>query len=93
MRVFSSGAYMAKFRISFNLNGNQITYNSGDFPAQKSRELDIPVGACCVNVVAENLVFISTWKTVFRVYFESPEDKCFRMGGTTLNPNWREENC
>ncbi len=61
--VYNSGGYVARFSVSFNLNGNRITYNSGDFPAAQGRTLEIPYGTL-KNTINSNAFY--TFFTFFR---------------------------
>ncbi len=91
--VRNSGAYVARFSVSYNLDGRQVIYNSGDFPVAQSRTLQIPLNACCGRLRIENLVFIAIWRDVTSFDFTLPYFKCFSIGGTTFNPSWAENGC
>lgn len=94
INVRNSGAYMARYWITFNLNGQQLTYSTDSFAAGQSRILQLPVNSCCARLTVQNLIFISTWRDVFSVDINLPMgQRCFSVWGTTLIPYWGEEGC
>jgi hypothetical protein len=94
INVRNSGAYMARYWITFSLNGQQSTYSTDSFPAGQSRLLQFPNGSTSRRLTVQNLVFIATWRDVFGVDISLPMGKrCFSVWGTTLIPYWGEEDC
>ncbi|MBW7885117.1 MAG: PASTA domain-containing protein [Caldilineaceae bacterium] len=87
--VHNQGAYVARFRVEYTMNGQKVD-RSPDFTAGTNQTLGLPSEAENIRVVVEEAVFINTWTTIFAQSFQFPVTKCYVIGGTTLSPNWRE---
>lgn len=90
--VENRGAYIAKFRVSYKLNEEDVTVNSGKFTAGFSRAMSIPAKATDIVVLTEEDTGFG-WKTVFRYTSAAPEVKCWKIWGTTLFPRYGEIGC
>ncbi|MTK09157.1 MAG: hypothetical protein F8N38_19000 [Hungatella sp.] len=88
--VRNTGGYVAKFKITFTLNGQRIEKESGDFTAGVNKQLDIPAGSTDIQVEAMAAWFIGSWSSIFTVGFNAPVRKSYEVYGTTLNTKWKE---
>lgn len=88
--VRNTGGYVAKFKVTFTLNGQRIVKESGNFTAGVNKQLDIPAGSTDIQVEALAEWFISSWSTIFTVGFDAPVRKNYEVYGTTLNTKWKE---
>ena len=82
--VKNDGAYGARFRVDFELNGAHTSYNTGMIVNGSSRTIKLPVGASNPRLVAEVAVFIGWWNEIFSVSWQAPGKYCFRVWGSTL---------
>ncbi|SHJ93708.1 Thiol-activated cytolysin [Hathewaya proteolytica DSM 3090] len=88
--VRNNGGYVARFSVKFNLNGQVITKDSGDFTLGVNKSIDIPAEATEIHLKVEEAWFIKSWSTIFTKDFGTPVNKSYEISGTTLNPKWKE---
>lgn len=88
--VRNTGGYIAKFKVTFTLNGQRIVKESGSFTAGVNKQVEIPAGSTDIQVEALAEWFISSWTTIFTVGFDTPVRKNYEVYGTTLNTKWKE---
>lgn len=88
--VRNTGGYVAKFKVTFTLNGQRIEKDSGNFTAGVNKQLDIPSGSTDIQVEALAAWFIGSWSSIFTVGFDAPVRKSYEVYGTTLNTKWKE---
>ncbi len=89
--VRNTGGYVAKFTLSYKLNGQEISTTTDGFTAGVNKHIDVPVGATDIHLVVLEAWFIASWSTIFSQTFAEPVDKKYVVSGTTLNPSWHEE--
>jgi thiol-activated cytolysin len=95
-----SGAYVAKFEVDWvepdergNYTQNKV-WESGEKTAGYSEQLDLPGDAQGVRLrawAATGLVW-DPWGQIIDVTLDGPDNKCYRVTGTTLNRSW-DNNC
>ncbi|MDR2438621.1 MAG: hypothetical protein LBE12_04515 [Planctomycetaceae bacterium] len=88
--VRNTGGYVARFSVSFNLDGKSVTSDSGEFTCGVNKSVMIPAAATDIHLKVEEAWFINSWSTIFTKDYSSPVSKSFEIGGTTLNPTWKE---
>ncbi|XP_044020577.1 uncharacterized protein LOC122860715 [Aphidius gifuensis] len=91
--VKNGGGYVALFSVEYTKDGKRQSAESGDFTAGVSKTIQIPDGARDVFVKAEVYWFIASRAVIFTKHYDGPEQKCFKVWGTTLNTAWDERNC
>lgn len=91
--IRNTGGYVAKFSITYDYQGKEVTKSSGKFSAGVNKTLEIPEGATNIYLKVEEYWFISSTTTIFTKKFPAPVTKCYKIWGTTLNPKWEETDC
>ncbi|MDR2643229.1 MAG: hypothetical protein LBC74_10585 [Planctomycetaceae bacterium] len=88
--VRNNGGYVSRFSVSFKLDGKDITVGSGEFTCGVNKSVAIPAAATDIYLKVEEAWFINSWSTIFTKNYSAPLTKSFEIGGTTLNPTWKE---
>ncbi len=88
--IENEGGYVAKFDVSFTLNGERVTRDSGNFTLGVTKVIDIPADATDVVLHAWDAWFIKSWKEIFSKHFDGPVCKKYKLLGTTLGPDYKE---
>lgn len=91
--IRNEGAYLANFSVSYKLQGQNLSQDSGKFILAESRSIALPKGATDIYLKVELLSFINSWITLFTQSFPKPITKCYRIWGTMLNPQCDEITC
>ena len=91
--VLNNGGYVAKFTLSYNLNGQQKYEDSGDFTLGFTKEIRIPDGATNVVASVQEYWFYNALTTIFTESFDGPVRKCYKIWGTTLSPQYGSIDC
>ena len=95
-----AGAYVAKFQVTWvdaDAQGNYIQnkdWESGNQTAGYTHQADLPGDAQGVRLqawAATGLVW-DPWGEILNVSLDGPDNKCYRVTGTTLNRSW-DNNC
>jgi hypothetical protein len=63
--LLNRGNYVARYKLSYNLNGNTKTFNSGDITIGKKMAFTIPTGANNIQIVGELYTGVFNQKKVF----------------------------
>jgi len=94
--IMHRGAYVAWFYVYYDLDGVPMSWYSGKYTAGFSRAVDIPAKATNIVVLAREDTGVGN-KTIFRYPgsggMPKPEVKCWKVGGTTLFPNYSSITC
>lgn len=93
LSVYNSGGYVATFSVSYNLNGQSQSEDSGDFTLGVTKSVNIPDGASNVYLKVEEYWFPGQKTTIFTKSFDGPVQQCFKIWGTTLNPSYDSISC
>lgn len=88
--IENRGAYVAKFTVSFDLEGKRVTCESDNFTAGVTKSIEIPAGATNIQLCAMDAWFIGQWNDIFTKAFKGPVMKKYRISGTTLNTSYEE---
>lgn len=80
------GGYVAKFDVSWTVNGKAKSYSSGNKTLGWYVKLSIPRQAKNVRVHAQAKVFIGTWRDIYKGALRSGSYTAY---GTTLNRKWK----
>lgn len=91
--VRNAGNYVAVFTVNYNLNEELKFESSGDFRSGTNKKIEIPEAATNIYVKAQEYWFIGSKTIIFTRSYPGPVQKCFKIGGTTPNPSYAEENC
>jgi thiol-activated cytolysin len=95
-----AGAYVAKFQVTWVEADSQGNYTqnkdweSGNQTAGYTHQVDLPGDAQGVRLhawAATGLVW-DPWGEILNVSLDGPDNKCYRVTGTTLNRSW-DNNC
>jgi len=90
--VRNEGGDVARFSVSYTLNGQSFTKDSGNFTLGVNASIAIPAGATDIHVKVEEMWGYG-WSTIFTKNFDAPGTKCYKIYGTTLDPKWEETAC
>ncbi|MBP5385595.1 MAG: hypothetical protein J6Y57_11585 [Lachnospiraceae bacterium] len=90
--IENRGAYVAKFTLTYTLNGKRMTDESDSFTAGVTKSIEIPAGSSDIHLCVQEAWFISSWSEIFSKVFETPVSKKYRISGTTLNTSYEEIN-
>ena len=88
--IENRGAYVAKFTVSYDLDGKRITKETDNFTSGVTKSIEIPAGATAISLCAMDAWFIGQWNDIFAKTFEEPVVKKYRVSGTTLNTAFEE---
>lgn len=88
--ISNSGGYVAKFTLSYSLDGKRYSKESDNFTSGITKSMEIPAGATNVVVTALAAWFIASWNEIFSKKFDGPVVKKYRVSGTTLNTSYEE---
>ena len=90
--VRNEGGYVARFTLTYNLDGHEFTQESGDITLGVNKSAWIPAGATEIQLkVEENIGW--AWSTIFTKSYATPTTACFKVWGTTLFPAWAAISC
>lgn len=87
--IRSEAGYVARFGVSYKLDGKSYSKSSGDFSAGLNREVTVPAGATSIKLTVERVIWWppTTWELSFTETFDKLEEKrCYKIWGTTLVP-------
>lgn len=87
----NQGGYIARYTLTYVVNGQAKTMETGNLTLGFNRRFDIPSNATNIKVKGEGQTGLA-WKTTFEKSFNSPPNQCFKSFGTTLNQLW-DNNC
>ncbi len=90
VKIANSGAYVAKFKITYVLKGSYKSWNSGSKTAGWSDTITLPVGATAVKVTAQAHTGLS-WKNIFSAPI-STQYVCYKVSGTTFSTSYSKCN-
>ncbi|MGE3799803.1 MAG: hypothetical protein AB7H80_02165 [Candidatus Kapaibacterium sp.] len=93
IRVKNTGGFVARFCVTYQLNGREITQDSGDFTAGISKAIYLPPDATQIYVQIQEEYFINSWSTVETLNFATPVEKCYEIYGSTLDAHVKEIDC
>ncbi len=88
--VRNEGGYIARFSVSYKIDGKENTTSSGSFTLGVSKSIEIPANATDIRVKIEDEWFPKQWTTVAVRNYDAPVSKKFVIAGTTLNPTVKE---
>ncbi len=88
--IENEGAFVAKFDVSYTINGQRITEESGYFTTGVTKVIDIPAGATDIVLRAWEEWFIKSWREIFSAHFDGPVCKKYKIYGMNLNPKYEE---
>lgn len=89
--IRNDGGYVMKFTITFELNGQTQTKNSGSYPIGKTEHIEIPAEAKNIKLKAELFTgWLSDTKVIFEKTYSKPELKCYKVWGTVFNASFGE---
>jgi hypothetical protein len=87
--VRNTGGYVARFKITFLLNGKVETHTSARINIHQSRSLNIPDNSTNVNLIVEYLLI--SWRNILRIPIQMPSGaRSFHVWGTTSRRRWAE---
>lgn len=90
--VRCEGGYVARFTLSYMLNGHDFSKHSGDISLGVNKSESIPSGATNIHLKVEEMWGFG-WSTIFTKNYDSPATQCFKVYGTTLSPKYAEISC
>ena len=87
--IKNKGAYVAKFKVSYTVDGQRLVKESGNFTAGVNKQIDIPANASDIHIEALAAWFICSWSTIFTEVYKEPIRIVYEISGTTLNTSWK----
>lgn len=91
VKFFNESGYVAKFTVSYTLNGERIETESGNLALGERKTMKIPTKATNIKIKGEGSTVVS-WTTIFEKTYSSPPNKCFKVYATIFDPKWNN-NC
>ena len=88
--IENRGAYVAKFTVSYDLNGKRITNETDNYTSGVTKSVEVPADAVNIQLCAMDAWFFGQWNDIFSKTFEKPVNKKYRISGTTLNTSFEE---
>ncbi len=88
--VRNEGGYIARFSVTYKIDGKENKTSSGSFTLGVSKTVDIPAQAKDIHVKIEDEWFPGQWTTIAVRDYATPVTKRFIVGGTTLMPTIKE---
>lgn len=99
IRLRHSGAYVARFEVTWeepDASGNQAarSWASGHQTAGYTHQVDLPGDASNVRIRGEAATGLlwDPWGDAINLTLDGPDQKCYRITGTTLDRSW-DNNC
>ncbi len=94
IKFFNQGGYVARYVLSYTLNGQQKVENSGDKAIGQSASYEIHPDARNINVkgFAYTGLIWAPEKAIFDLSVSATSNICLKSYGTTLNPSYNN-NC
>jgi hypothetical protein len=92
IRIRNEAFYVAKFTVSYNLQGRRYHEESGHFGSFENRTVIVPEGA--TDILLE--VFyrgVFAWSSLFEKRWPSPPTICYKVWGTIFSPQHAEVPC
>ncbi|WP_342310488.1 metallophosphoesterase [Burkholderia pyrrocinia] len=93
---FNSGGYVARYSVSWNVDGKPSTVSTGALLLGNKRTFLIPGNATEIQAFGENWTGL-VWeplRTIFDVrVLPTGKNQCFKTWGTTLNAAWNQSEC
>jgi cytolysin (calcineurin-like family phosphatase) len=87
---FNESGYVARYTMTYTLNGKVETFSTGNLATGNKIRYEIPADVTKVTVKGDGQTGLAwePWRNTF--YFEYNEviSKCFKSYGTTLNQKW-----
>jgi hypothetical protein len=90
--VRCEGGYVARFTLSYKLNGHDFSKDSGNISLGVNKSESIPAGATDIHLKVEEMWGFG-WSSIFTKDYTEPVTKCFKVYGTTLSPKYAEITC
>ena len=91
---FNEAGYVARYTLTYTLNGQTKKHETGNIALGNKRRYTIPADATNIKVKGEGQTGLvwEPWKTTFEKSYSSPPTVCFKSYGTTLSQKWNN-NC
>jgi hypothetical protein len=87
--VRNTGAFVARFTISYEQGGKTKVAESGDIRALATTDIPIPREATRISLKIEIMTFpwpVETWSTVATQIFDEPVKQLYNVSGVTWDP-------
>lgn len=92
IRIRNEAFYLAKFQVSYDLDGRRFHNESGHFGSFENRTVIIPAGA--KNILLEAFYRgVFAWSSLFEARWDQPPTKCYKIWGTIFSPQHEEVRC
>jgi hypothetical protein len=95
VKVDNKGAFIARFSVTWKVNGVKKNHSSGVFPVLANKEIEIPAFATDIVINIDIMTFpkpFETWSTVKTVQLEKPVVLEYELSGTTFDPKVNEKS-
>ena len=86
----NTGAFVARYKIGYNVNGYSYDMESQNFSVGMSREIAIPNPATNISIVAEYFNGIY-WINLYNNNISTPKNVTLTFSGTTAFPSYQEK--
>lgn len=90
---FNEGGYVARFELQYTYNDERYVFYTGDMNLGEKKTYYIPPSATDIWLIAKEQTGLvwEGWRTVFDLRLTEPDNKCYKLYGTTLNPKWNND--
>jgi len=86
VRFYNQGAYVAQYRLSYTLNGQNQEFTTPSLSVGFEKTYSIPYNATNIKVQGWALTGVSSWKEIFNQSLERPTYICYTSFGTIFGP-------
>ena len=93
IKVINNAGFIARFTVTYMLNGKLKKYKSSEFPLFQSDKIYIPSDAMLIALKVEEEAFIGKWVMFYIASFIRPINKCYSLSGTVIKPKATEVFC
>jgi pathogenesis-related protein 1 len=90
--VRNEGGYVARFSLTYTLNGMPTTVTADAVLTGTQQTRAIPAGASTIVLTVEEFTGFN-WTIVFTQRFGTPVTVCYTVAGTTLSATWTPVSC
>lgn len=90
--VQNEGAYVARFFVTYSVNGVDVSRSSGDILIQHSKVILTPVGAQNLRVTIQYMTFPGVYVNLMDHKLLS-SSKCYILTGSVFAPRFNQVTC
>jgi hypothetical protein len=90
VRFYNDGGFVARFYLKYTHEGQTVELETGDTCLGNKMTYIIPGNATGIQIIGKECTGLAWewWRTVFNLSLNSAPNKCYRLYGGTLTPEW-----